>query len=115
MKNDPSHEVLYRVRAHDPITSVVAAEKSLRFAGTHREQIVAALKELHNATAHEISRATGLTVVQVDRRLPELARDGIAKTIVVNGCDLTRDGYRIWTLQKNLTAEQQKVAATTEG
>jgi DNA-binding Lrp family transcriptional regulator len=49
-------------------------------------------------SAKEISRATGLTVVQVDRRLPELERQGKTQLVKVDGMELTRNGYRVWRL-----------------
>ena len=103
-----------RVRASDPLSSILAAESAGLFAGNHKQRIRAALKKLASATAHEISVATGLTVVQVDRRLPELKRDGIADVIESEpGVDLLRDGFRVWTLKKISTQEQQEVAEAT--
>ncbi len=83
------------VRAHDPITSVMAAEAASAFSGPHCERILAALKQ-GAATAQEIMGHTGLTVVQIDRRLPELFRNGNARVVQFNGEDLIRDGYRVW-------------------
>lgn len=104
-------DTICRVRATDPLSSVLAAEGASRFAGSHKERILAALAELVTATAHNISSATGLTVVQVDRRLPELNRDGLAEVVEASpGVDLLRDGFRVWKLKKNLTQEQQSVA-----
>lgn len=96
-------EVKYRVRAHDPITSVEAAEESLKFSKTQCGRILAALERLGNAGADELATATGLTVVQVDRRLPELKRDKLAHVLQLNGEDVRRDGYRVWApTKKNL-------------
>ena len=41
--------------------------------------------------AAEIAKCTGFTVVQVDRRMPELLRDGRVK---LTGRE--RDGFREW-------------------
>lgn len=83
------------VRAHDPISSVLAAERAPLFAGKHCDRILAALRG-QPSTAHEIEQATGLTVVQVDRRLPELLRYGKARVVQVGGEDLMRGGARVW-------------------
>ena len=96
-----------RVRAQDPLTSVAAAERSLKFSATHKGRILAALEEVGTATAHEISRATGLSVVQVDRRLPELARDNLIEVFRIDGCDVTRGGFRVWRLKKICAPAQQ--------
>lgn len=83
------------VRAHDPLTSVMAAEAASAFSGPHCERILAALKQ-GEGTAQELMDRTGLTVVQIDRRLPELFRNGYARVVQFNGEDLIRDGYRVW-------------------
>lgn len=85
----------FLVRAHDPLTSVYAAERSARFSEGHCKYILDALKR-HPATAHELQASTGLTVVQIDRRLPELQRAGKARVVQVAGEDLTRCGARVW-------------------
>lgn len=84
------------VRASDPLTSVLAAEGALEFAGSHCDRIKAALTKHECMTAAEIARATGLTVVQIDRRMPELERVGVASVVQHEGEDLIRDGYRVW-------------------
>ncbi|MFN3377478.1 MAG: hypothetical protein ACK40S_13135 [Burkholderiaceae bacterium] len=83
------------VRASDPITSVIAAEGSRAFSGPHCDRILAAL-QLGPATAHELQATTGLTVVQIDRRLPELRRAGKARVSQHMGEDLVRNGARVW-------------------
>ncbi|ARU06161.1 hypothetical protein CCO03_17085 [Comamonas serinivorans] len=84
------------VRAHDPVTSMEAAEHAVMFSGPHCDRIEAALAELGQATAWELTHATGLTVVQIDRRLPELARAGRARVVQSGGDDVCRNGYRVW-------------------
>ena len=86
-----------RFRTSDPVTSKEAAASAAAFAPTHSELICAAL-ENGTMTAAEISRSTGLTVVQIDRRLPELQRSGRVQVAQLDGCDLVRDGYRVWRL-----------------
>lgn len=83
------------VRAHDPLSSVLAAERAPKFAGGHCARILAAL-DGQQATAHELQKATGLTVVQIDRRLPELSRYGKARVVQRGGFDLMRGGARVW-------------------
>ena len=39
---------------------------------------------------------TGLTVVQADRRLPELRRAGKVRVVQFGGADLIRGGARVW-------------------
>ena len=87
------------VRANDPITSVIAAEGASAFAGSHCARIKAALKELVTATPAEIGAFAGLTVVQVDRRLPELQRENETEVVQFEGSDLIRNGYRVWRLK----------------
>lgn len=86
-----------RARLLDPHTSQQAAAEAAVFAGSHCERICAALED-GPMSAKEISRATGLTVVQVDRRLPELERQGRTQVVKVDGIDLTRNGYRVWRI-----------------
>lgn len=83
------------VRAHDPLTSVMAAEAASAFSGPHCERILAALKQ-GAGTAQELMDRTGLTVVQIDRRLPELFRNVKARVVQFNGEDMIRDGFRVW-------------------
>lgn len=86
---------IHLVRAHDPLASIRAAERSVRFSEGHCRLILDAL-ERRPATAHELQSSTGLTVVQIDRRLPELQRAGKARVVQVAGEDLTRGGARVW-------------------
>ena len=85
-----------RARNSDPITSHAAARNAERFAESHTGRILAALKE-GPRSAHGIAAMTGLTVVQVDRRLPELQRAGLAEVmsdglfiVIVGGCRVWR-------------------------
>lgn len=86
-----------RARLRDPITSKTAAIESAAFARTHSERILVALED-GTKTAKEISRITGLTVVQIDRRLPELQRAGKVRIVQIDGSDLVREGFRVWGL-----------------
>lgn len=83
-------------RASDPITSVMAGEKAARFVGGHYERILDALRDEKALTAGELEQITGLTVVQIARRLPELEREGLTRVVQFEGNDLVRNGYRVW-------------------
>ena len=87
-----------RVRAHDPGTSVAAAEKAAQFAGSHAQRIIAVCSHTRPTTTAEIARAAGLTVVQVARRTVELLRDKRLVVAQLNGEDMVVDGYRCWLL-----------------
>jgi CRP-like cAMP-binding protein len=88
-----------RARSTDPSTSHAAAAKSAKFRETHAERIHGYLADLgagDGATAEGIARATGLTVVQVDRRLPELKRAGVVRVVQIDGADWVINGFRVW-------------------
>lgn len=89
-----------RVRAHDPLSSVLAAEASLQFSGAHSSRILAALDRVGSATAHELTQHTGLTVVQIDRRASELIRSKRVDVLQMNGEDVLRDGFRVLASKK---------------
>lgn len=106
-------ETRFRVRSNDPTTSIDAAEMAALFAGAHKHRIMAAIERNKTATADEIATLTGLTVVQVDRRMIELKRDGAVTVVPCGDGDLVRNGYRVWALPKNLSGEEQTVATAT--
>lgn len=83
-------------RKTDPASSHLAAQKAQSFAGSHAKRIALALQELGRMTAHAIADATGLTVVQVDRRLPELQRRGAVRLVQDDGRVVVVSGYRMW-------------------
>lgn len=92
-----AEQVIARARSSDPITSKEAAVNAEKFAATHAGRIAVALMAMGSGTAHEISQVTGLSVVQVDRRLPEMQRAGLARVLEgIDGKPLARGGYRIW-------------------
>jgi hypothetical protein len=84
-----------RARNVDPATSHVAAAKAARFSESHAGRIHIALMG-GPATAHELAERTGLTVVQIDRRLPDLAALKLARVVMLLGKPVTRDGFRVW-------------------
>lgn len=89
-------QTTHLVRARDPLSSVLAAERVPNFANGHYARILAALANGRQATPHEMQAPTGLTVVQIDRRLPELLRYGKARVVQIDGQDLMRRGARVW-------------------
>ncbi|CAN7594115.1 hypothetical protein LJR039_004340 [Pseudorhodoferax sp. LjRoot39] len=95
---------MHLVRATDPLSSIQAAERAPEFAGNHCDRILAAIARVGRtqlgATAAEIGQACGLSVVQVDRRLPELKEAGRVTVLQYEGGDLMRGAYRVWALAK---------------
>ncbi len=65
-------------RTTDPETSHEAAERALEFALGHADRIHACLQAHGPQTKDEIADRTGLSPVQVDRRLPDLRKAGRA-------------------------------------
>ncbi len=96
---------IHLARAADPPTSHLAAQRSRTFATGHAERVMAALATClqicheRGATAAEIAAESGLTVVQVARRLPELQKAGRVKVLEHDdGADVIRAGFRCWAL-----------------
>jgi hypothetical protein len=92
---EPSLETRMRVRANDAASSVIAAEGAARFASSHKERILRAMRE-DELSSHQIAKLSGLTVVQVDRRLTELQRENEIELVMVGGEELLRAGYRVY-------------------
>lgn len=84
-----------RARRTDPETSHTAARNAERFAASHAGRILEALRQ-GAATAHELSILTGLTVVQIDRRLPELQAKKLAQPKGYPVGYVLRGGFRVW-------------------
>lgn len=80
-----------RARATDPATSHMAAERSRQFSEGHAAKILRAIKHMPRQTAAYYSQMTGLTVVQIDRRLPEMERKGLIRTT-----GAVHNGFRAW-------------------
>ena len=72
------YSALSHARADDPAASHVAAARAEHFASSHAGRIHQALLVHGPMTKDEIADRTGLTPVQVDRRLPDLKRAGKA-------------------------------------
>jgi hypothetical protein len=61
-----------RARREDPVTSQLAAAQADELSNAHYAQIRAALAAADGCTIHEIAALTGLTHVQVARRMKEM-------------------------------------------
>lgn len=85
-------------RATDPKTSHMAADNAAKFADSHAARIMYVLQQAPDdgMCASEISDASGLTVVQIDRRTIELQRKGLIRTVQRHGRDLIVGGMRRW-------------------
>lgn len=85
-----------RARNSDPISSHAAARKASFFADSHKGRIMAALQE-GPRSSHGLAAMAGLTLVQTDRRLPELQSAGMADVLKDDlGNDVIVGGYRVW-------------------
>lgn len=80
-----------RARATDPVTSHMAADRSSQFASSHAGRILAVLRNEGAGSPEHISRFTGLSVVQIDRRLHEMQSKGLIRTT-----GATHNGFRVW-------------------
>lgn len=88
------NDAVTRARSNDPQSSKEAAINAAKFANSHAGRILFAL---HQAplTAKEIGFLTGLSVVQIDRRVHELRKSGRLAVVQDGGKDAMRDGFRI--------------------
>ena len=78
-------------RRLDPVTSHAAALKARKFAASHAGRILSFLRINGPRSAGELALHLELTVVQVDRRLPDLKAKGLAlPTAEIRG------GCRVW-------------------
>jgi hypothetical protein len=82
-----------RARRRDPSTSHDAAKRAERFAQSHAGRILAVFQEYESGvwTAKGLSDMTGLSIVQLDRRLPELPQ--------IERAGYAIDGYTAWRLR----------------
>jgi CRP-like cAMP-binding protein len=93
-----------RARRLDPATSHAAAQKVGKFANSHAERILHAIQVLKIrgpsfqfiANQNTISKASGLTVAQVSKRLGEMERAGLIAVEQRDGADWVVDGQRCW-------------------
>lgn len=94
--NAPENFSVARSRSTDPATSHAAAAGAECFAHTHAGRILSVLRYEGSGTAEHIAKYTGLTVVQIDRRMVELQRQKLVRVIQLGGDDLVRNGFRVW-------------------
>lgn len=86
-----------RARRTDPVTSHAAAERAADFSTSHAGRILLALQLHGPRSPWELSQLIGLTIVQIDRRLPDLKKLGLARVVKLDdGADLVRNGCRVW-------------------
>lgn len=90
-----------RARRTDPETSHAAAAKAQEFAESHAGRIHLALIRAGNATGKELAAATGYSMEQVCRRLPDLHTLGLARVSMKDGKTLVRGGARVWEATGN--------------
>lgn len=81
-----------RARRTDPETSHKAAARASQFATSHAGRILLALQQHGPRSAHGLSLVIGLSVVQIDRRLPELKHLGLAEPT-----GAVEAGCRVWS------------------
>lgn len=82
MASQLTFEEIRRARASDPATSKAAARASHGLASEHRAAILRVMRTGGDWTASEIAERSGLTAVQVARRLAELRQDGAIRETV---------------------------------
>lgn len=76
-------------RRRDPETSKAAARRAVEFASNHHARIFEALAR--PGTIHELAARCGLDHVAIARRLPEMAKGGLAEATQER-----REGCRVW-------------------
>ena len=85
-------------RSTDPSTSHQSAANTPKFAGGHKAIILEALQSGAKC-AKELERCTGLTVVQIDRRMAELKRLQEVEVVALDdGAEVIREGCRVYRL-----------------
>ena len=85
-------------RHTDPETSKAAARQAAKFRTSHAGRILLALQQHGPRTPKELEQIVGLSVVQIDRRLPELKKAKLARVVTLDdGADAVRNGCRVWS------------------
>lgn len=87
-------------RATDPETSHTAAAAAMTFTNSQKERIFRALDKHGPRSAHELSLILGLTVVQIDRRLPDLG-SRVRVQQDEHGHDVVRNHCRVWEVVRD--------------
>lgn len=87
-------------RGGDPETSHAAAARAKSIVGEHERLIFEAIKSAGDkgACSKEIARATGLTHVQVDRRLGAMGARGHIKRLYVGAILVKRQHCAVWVV-----------------
>lgn len=83
-------------RHTDPTTSQAAARRAAEFAASHAGRILEALRAHGPMTADEIARVVELLAHQVNKRLPELERAGLARPTGATRASAAGVPERIW-------------------
>lgn len=86
-----------RTRAVDPDTSFDAAKSMREGSAVHCALILNALKTMGPASASQLAARTGLTQIQVARRLPDLEREGKAKPTEQTRKTASGRAERVWS------------------
>lgn len=95
--SDTSFDPVKHARSNDPETSKSAARAAAKFYKSQCGKIYSALVRHGPQTADELALHTGLTNVQVDRRLPDLFEMERAKPTREIGLSAAGRECRIWT------------------
>lgn len=83
-------------RNSDPITSHLAAARVHEFALSHQEQIVSCLIEFGPMTCDEISNRIGMFSHQINKRVVELERKGLARPTGETRTSASGRQSRVW-------------------
>jgi hypothetical protein len=92
-----NNDIKHLVRATDPLTSITAAENSVKFSGGHKAMILEALKD-GAKSVRALERCTGLSIVQLDRRMSECKRLGLIELVMLGDTELICEGTRVYRL-----------------
>lgn len=89
-------------RKTDPDTSKFAAVSVNEFSRVHRNMILNALRKYGRMTVDQIAARTSLMSQQINKRLPEMDRDGLVRVVTTeDGVAITRPSLsgrpeRVW-------------------
>ena len=89
-----------RARATDPATSHAAAARLPEFVGSHCARILACLERYGPQSKDEIAARTGLSGVQVARRLPDLYDADKAMPTAFTSKSMSGREERLWLAWK---------------
>lgn len=83
-------------RKTDPVTSHHAASRVREFSPKHCETILSVLRKQGPLTVDEIAKLTPLLAHQINKRLPELRRNGLADTTGETRLSASGRPERVW-------------------